>query len=807
MDNGSIAKFINDNPNRAQIFAEDWKAAVKKHQIPAFQTEPEFKAWCRVNNLESIANLWLGNEVLRVLSSNRTPEPQIQQETQNQTGGPGIMGIASLALLPFIRRPREELLEDDDDFKKIEDDVKKKWLEDNPGKDFESLEGIDYLHGSLDDPDSPTAHDEAEKIFREKHKDKAEHYDKEAQRKYSNPNDDPKIKKTKQNIEEHIKTRKAYFEKNGSSENWDEVQKKIEKREWDRFAKRYSEKASAYRKNVQEIDNALDRQEIKQQLKERRERIGPQWETTGRDIRLTDKTKRPAPEMGGREKATERLESIIPVNPPHQLYIPSQRPMGAAGPRSEPRKNRGLIGGANKLPSLVNNAQNAGQGINEAVSALQKIKWFANPYFITFAGIFFLAVAIIMINGGGGSASFSGNGTGSTGGGGGTGNGGTISGNGCPDTSGNKTSTCRYLNPSVDIFDTNLSQDAINKYVNNYSGVFTGSGNDVSEFLKRTNYIIDNAKKAGLNPVLFLGYWKSESRFSTVGRRDMGCAGNGFYEEVDCALGINKFSDPQKNPVANCAKSKDANSPACKTLAGIRGSNGYDQKHPINYPIATFDDFAEAYGPYEDRSADGNPGNCTSTYNILVDMAKELGVCNMVTSGNNTASDCPIPNGTVTCGSLSSPVTIGGETCGHCDEAYKIKYGMTASCAQYPQTKYAIDIGGASLQEVKLPMVNGHKIKWFFNHEEAKSSIESLLGYGGEDTTDNTKYYLQLHHMAPGSNQPLNTIAYSGDIGGKICNGCSPGGSHVHVEIGSGATTLGNASWLDAPQFFCKTGQ
>ncbi len=203
-------------------------------------------------------------------------------------------------------------------------------------------------------------------------------------------------------------------------------------------------------------------------------------------------------------------------------------------------------------------------------------------------------------------------------------------GSGCPDTSTNIAS-CRYLKPSIDLFNNSISQSDVTSYINKYSQVFINSGKgNLAEFIKRVNYIVSNAQTAGLNPAIFLAYWKSESNFSTIGSRDMGCVGDNFYEQVDCALGINKFSDPAKNPIANCARSRDANSTSCTTLKSIRKT--FDQSHPVAYPISTLDDFAESYGPYGDLSA-GSPTNCSHTYNTLIDVSKELNSCRNNSAG------------------------------------------------------------------------------------------------------------------------------------------------------------------------------
>lgn len=213
----------------------------------------------------------------------------------------------------------------------------------------------------------------------------------------------------------------------------------------------------------------------------------------------------------------------------------------------------------------------------------------------------------------------------------GTAEAGTIGGGGCPSldiiTQNRSANSCKYLNPSIDLFDTNISRQAIDNYVSNYSPIFIAAGKgDLQEFVRRVNYIVADSKQGQLNPALFLGYWKSEAQFGTLGSREMGCAGDNFEEQVDCALGIKAYSNPQKNPIANCARSKDAQSVACLALKSIRTNSGLDTAHPIHYPVATFDDFAEAYGPYA-HLTNGSPTNCTSTYNTLISVASELNAC------------------------------------------------------------------------------------------------------------------------------------------------------------------------------------
>ncbi len=223
---------------------------------------------------------------------------------------------------------------------------------------------------------------------------------------------------------------------------------------------------------------------------------------------------------------------------------------------------------------------------------------------------------------------------------------GGIPGTSCPNTADNTNGfSCKYLNPAIDIFNTNISQAAITKYIDEYSPIFINSGKgDINEFTRRVNYIVSESQKGQLNPAIFLGYWKSESLFSTQGsQNDLGCSGNTFEEQVRCALGIEDYSDPTKDPIANCARSRDANSIACKTLKSIRSAR-YDKDHPISYPISSFDDFAEAYGPYDDLDPrSGLPTNCTHTYNIILGVAEELNSCQAGTQPLPTPSLSPTP--------------------------------------------------------------------------------------------------------------------------------------------------------------------
>lgn len=233
-----------------------------------------------------------------------------------------------------------------------------------------------------------------------------------------------------------------------------------------------------------------------------------------------------------------------------------------------------------------------------------------------------------------------------------------IAGAGCPDTSTNRDdASCRYLNPPISLFDTSISQSGINSYIEKYKSQFVGltisdgtTGTE-DEFKKRVNAIVSKAQQVGLNPAILLGLWKSESNFSTIGRagNDLGCRPNHpeittFDEDLLCAVGQKSEGKTYEPSVTiQCVLSRDANSDSCNSLRAGRASAGYDTTRPLNYPITTFDNFMEAYGPYGHLSSDGKHTNCTHTYNTVLDIAKEAEACKLTTplvAGGGSSSIC-----------------------------------------------------------------------------------------------------------------------------------------------------------------------
>lgn len=157
------------------------------------------------------------------------------------------------------------------------------------------------------------------------------------------------------------------------------------------------------------------------------------------------------------------------------------------------------------------------------------------------------------------------------------------------------------------------------------------------------------------------------------------------------------------------------------------------------------------------------------------------------------ATSCPIPNGTITCGSKAVPVS----SCGHCGIGYE---GYPCN---YDSLKYAMDVGAHPLDPIYMPLVNGKKIRWTFSHQTVHTDgITAIQYYGGIDDDTQEQYWIQFHHTKPGSGG--GTI-FSGDRGATVCqSGCSTGsGPHVHIEFAK-IDSAGNKLWQDAPSYFCR---
>lgn len=270
-----LERFIKERPKEADALASQWQEFAKQNpEVLSFQTAEEFYAW-RAQHPEKHVdeNVWAGKEIQDVYFYLREQHEDWQIQTQGRVS-PSVIP-ANLPYLPLLaaaflsKDNNPKIMEDDRDYQKIAHDLKKLWLEENPGKDFRSREGLDYLHGSLEDDNAPTLKKDAEKIFRAnpRYRKRIERYDREKKKVYKNPDQDPVAKHLKKTVEEHTRARQKHL---GAPET---IVQTIEKQSLQRFIDEYPEKARAYTKKSDKLLR-LKRKSEEEEKREKEKRKG-----------------------------------------------------------------------------------------------------------------------------------------------------------------------------------------------------------------------------------------------------------------------------------------------------------------------------------------------------------------------------------------------------------------------------------------------------------------------------------------------------------------------------------------------------
>ncbi len=262
-----------------------------------------------------------------------------QEETAvSEQGGETSINFPSPLSLPFLAalylaRPKPQTKEEDGKYQKIAEEKKKQWLKDNPGKDFESKEGIDYLYGSLDKrPDDKNMRSLASDIkqdFNEKYKSRAELYDKKKEKVHKNIEDDHAVNNIDFRIDEHTSARFALWKKQNPSattEQAEAMQKKlqmqIERYEYRKFVTEHNTKAEAYALRDQKNETAKKIKKSLESVKNEEKRREAQQK------RMTEKRLR-AQEQRKRIEEKKKTVGTLPPLPhqPEMAPLPHMKPL------------------------------------------------------------------------------------------------------------------------------------------------------------------------------------------------------------------------------------------------------------------------------------------------------------------------------------------------------------------------------------------------------------------------------------------------------------------------------------------------
>jgi len=388
-----IERFIKERPKEADALAFQWQEFAKQNpEVLSFDTADEFYAWA-ANHPGTDTSIWTGNEIQEAYFYLRDRHEDEQMQTQGQVNSSNIPAeLIALPILALAFRDRPKIIEDDKDYQKLVEQHKKLWLEKNPGKDFNSKEGLDYLHGSLDDQNAPALKKDAEQAFRNnpKYKKRIERYDKEGRKIYKNIDDDPRVIRTREEIEAHIKARQEYLKTHEEDKKPEDVSRIIQKQSWERFARKHPEKAKIYGQSNIDIKKAYEKEEIKKQLSDLEQK-------TGRQVRYVEKIHRP--QGISVEEATRRLESIIPSQPRPIPPEPRTTIPQAVGRGFRPPGRRVGLGIGRLGTRLVTQAGMAAGRAAVGALASNPIGWVVIGVIVAIIIIVFL---IIMLAGGGG---------------------------------------------------------------------------------------------------------------------------------------------------------------------------------------------------------------------------------------------------------------------------------------------------------------------------------------------------------------------------------------------------------------------
>ncbi|MCL4353715.1 hypothetical protein M1615_04640 [Patescibacteria group bacterium] len=281
--------FIQANPQAAQARAQGWQSFVKTHPLAAaHQTIDQFLEWGqrqRIDN-QTLRGLWLGKEVAEAYSFIKPqekplpPAPQKQNQPESESNLLKT-ALSAAALVGF--RDQTKLMEEDKNYKRIEEAKIREWQAKNPEKGPASQEWLDYKYGSLKDEKgppleekrpSPTLAGETEREFRNNNKyaGRVEKYDRERNRVYKKTEQDQTVSMTHLRIASEANARYESL-KHEQGTSYEDILNKVKQKRWEEFVQKHPEKAKAYSSTHQEIALANERIRLKQEPAGQKEAI------------------------------------------------------------------------------------------------------------------------------------------------------------------------------------------------------------------------------------------------------------------------------------------------------------------------------------------------------------------------------------------------------------------------------------------------------------------------------------------------------------------------------------------------------
>ncbi len=254
-----IEKLIRENPKEADARYFEWQQFLKANvqsspELYSIEASEEFYGWAKEHPEKNVdPSVWVGKEISEAYYYLREQHEDTQMR---ENGGidrsvvpQDLMSVPLLAAA-FLQKPKT--MQEDKNYQKTEERLRKEWLKNHNAKDFLSKEGVDYLYGSLDDTAKTSISKETEDAFRNnpKFKKRIERYDKETKKTYKNHDSDPQWLNHERNTRLEINDRLALLGKT-SEKSQQEIIQRVQKKHREEFTRRHPEKARVYFEKIE----------------------------------------------------------------------------------------------------------------------------------------------------------------------------------------------------------------------------------------------------------------------------------------------------------------------------------------------------------------------------------------------------------------------------------------------------------------------------------------------------------------------------------------------------------------------------
>jgi hypothetical protein len=372
----SLEEFIKKNPGRADALASEWSAFLKsnapKHpELYSITKAEEFYGWANKEHFDP--SIWKGKEISEAYFDLREQDEDLQMSQEGAIDDSKLP--TALAAVPFLAAAfltKPKIIEEDGAYKKIEENLKKEWLKNNPGKDFSTKEGIDYMYGSLDDPTKTSLSKEAEKSFRAdpRYAKRAQRYDKEREKVYKKPTDDPAIQRRGLRVQEEINARLELTRKEVEGRKYskwttnEEIKKlnahemetsqlvlgkRVDEKSKGEFIQKAPKKALAYKFINEEQMKIRNQNQINKDL-------GDYKASSGKDIRYVEKTHRSPSGVSASEankiiqEISNYRETLPTLTKTPSVTVPT---LNVPGPTQGGQPQGGITRGINSINNIM----------------------------------------------------------------------------------------------------------------------------------------------------------------------------------------------------------------------------------------------------------------------------------------------------------------------------------------------------------------------------------------------------------------------------------------------------------------------